>query len=44
VALAQLAALGVLAVPMAGQVRFVTHRDVSASDITEVLRRVKSGV
>jgi threonine aldolase len=43
VALAQLAELGVLAVPVAGQVRFVTHRDVSAGDITEVLRRVKSG-
>jgi threonine aldolase len=43
VAVAQLAELGVLAAGMAGQVRFVTHRDVSASDITEVLRRVKSG-
>jgi threonine aldolase len=44
VAVAQLAELGVLAGGMAGQVRFVTHRDVSASDIAEVLRRVKSGV
>jgi threonine aldolase len=25
---------------MAGRVRFVTHRDVSADDITEVLRRL----
>jgi threonine aldolase len=39
----QLAGLGVLATPMAGQVRFVTHRDVSAADITEVLRRIKAG-
>ncbi|HEX9338314.1 MAG TPA: low specificity L-threonine aldolase, partial [Pseudonocardiaceae bacterium] len=33
---------GVLAAGMAGQVRFVTHRDVAAADITEVLRRLKS--
>src|ERR1700742_4293790 len=39
--LAQLAELGVLAVPMAGRIRFVTHRDVSAADITEVLGRIK---
>ncbi|ASU80544.1 threonine aldolase [Actinopolyspora erythraea] len=32
--------LGVLAVPMAGRVRFVTHRDVGPTDIDEVLRRV----
>jgi threonine aldolase len=44
VAVAQLTELGVLAAGMAGQVRFVTHRDVSSSDIAEVLRRVKSGV
>jgi threonine aldolase len=43
-AVRQLAELGVLVTGMAGQIRFVTHRDVSASDITEVLRRVKSGV
>lgn len=30
----------VLATPMAGRVRFVTHRDVSADDIVEVLRRL----
>jgi len=45
VAVTRLAELGVLITGTAGdQVRFVTHRDVSASDITEVLRRVKSGV
>ncbi len=38
----QLAEQGVLAAGMAGQVRFVTHRDVAAADITEVLRRLKS--
>ena len=38
----QLADLGVLAVPMAGRIRFVTHRDVSAADITEVLGRIKA--
>ncbi|WP_285750368.1 GntG family PLP-dependent aldolase [Lentzea sp. NBRC 105346] len=32
--------LGVLASPMAGKVRFVTHRDVDASDVKEVLRRI----
>lgn len=42
VALGQLTDVGVLAGGMAGQVRFVTHRDVSAADITEVLRRLKS--
>jgi len=42
VALDQLTDMGVLAGGMAGQVRFVTHRDVSAADITEVLRRLKS--
>jgi threonine aldolase len=45
VAVGRLAELGVLITGTAGdQVRFVTHRDVSASEITEVLRRVKSGV
>jgi threonine aldolase len=37
----RLADIGVLAAGMAGRVRFVTHRDVSAADITEVLRRLK---
>jgi len=32
--------VGVLAVPMAGRLRFIPHRDVSAADITEVLDRV----
>ncbi|MFB9906848.1 threonine aldolase family protein [Allokutzneria oryzae] len=40
-ALERLTALGVLAGPMAGQVRFVTHRDVSKSDIDEVLNRMR---
>lgn len=40
--LEQLAGIGVLATPMSGQVRFVTHRDVSAADITEVLNRIKA--
>jgi threonine aldolase len=39
--LAQLTEIGVLATSMSGRVRFVTHRDVSAADITEVLRRLK---
>lgn len=32
---------GVRAVPMSGRVRFVTHRDVNAADIAEVLRRLR---
>lgn len=31
------------ALPLAGKVRFVTHRDVSASDIEDVLHRIKTG-
>ncbi|MCP2166171.1 threonine aldolase family protein [Goodfellowiella coeruleoviolacea] len=38
--LAELDRLGVAAGPMAGQVRFVTHRDVTKADIAEVLRRL----
>lgn len=41
--LGRLRAAGVLAVPMAGKVRFVTHRDVTADDIDEALRRVADG-
>jgi hypothetical protein len=26
---------------MSGKVRFITHRDVNAGDIAEVLRRIK---
>jgi threonine aldolase len=33
--------LGVLAVPMSGGIRFVTHRDVTADDIKEVLARLE---
>lgn len=38
--LQRLRSVGVLAVPMNGQVRFVTHRDVSKSDVEEALRRI----
>ncbi|MEV5543900.1 GntG family PLP-dependent aldolase [Saccharopolyspora shandongensis] len=38
--LRRLQAIGVQAVPMSGQVRFVTHRDVSKTEIEEVLRRI----
>ncbi|MEU4806750.1 GntG family PLP-dependent aldolase [Actinosynnema sp. NPDC023587] len=34
--------LGVFAGPMAGKVRFVTHRDVNAADVAEALRRIQS--
>ncbi|MGW3469273.1 threonine aldolase family protein [Saccharopolyspora sp. NPDC000995] len=40
VTLERLHAAGVRAVPMSGQVRFVTHRDVSTADIKEALRRI----
>jgi threonine aldolase len=43
-ALSWLDTLGVRAVPMAGKVRFVTHRDLSAADVEEALRRIKTGV
>jgi threonine aldolase len=43
-ALEWLDSLGVRAVPMAGKVRFVTHRDLSAADVEEALRRIKTGV
>ncbi len=36
-----LAAAGVLALPMAGKVRFVLHRDLSTADVDEALRRIK---
>lgn len=39
-AVAELAAVGVAAVTVAGRVRFVTHRDVSDADIREVLARL----
>jgi len=35
-----LARENVLAVPMSGKVRFMTHRDVSSTDIAEALRRI----
>ncbi|WP_309109803.1 GntG family PLP-dependent aldolase [Saccharothrix sp.] len=34
--------LGVFAGPMAGKVRFVLHRDVTAADVAEALRRIGS--
>jgi len=42
-ALTWLDSLGIRAVPMAGKVRFVTHRDLSATDVEEALRRLKAG-
>jgi threonine aldolase len=39
--LAGLEAAGVLAVPMEGQIRFVTHRDITGADIDEALRRIR---
>jgi threonine aldolase len=39
-ALESLRQVGVLAVPMSGKVRFITHRDVNAGDIAEALRRI----
>ncbi|MDV7988922.1 GntG family PLP-dependent aldolase [Rhodococcus sp. IEGM 1374] len=38
---AELAELGIAAVTVAGKVRFVTHRDVDAADISEVLERLR---
>jgi threonine aldolase len=38
--ISSLAQVGVRAVPMAGKVRFITHRDVSASDVAEALERI----
>jgi threonine aldolase len=43
VTLESLTAIGVLAWPMGGRVRFVTHRDLSADDIDEALMRIKAG-
>jgi threonine aldolase len=40
--LRRLAEAGVLATSTVGQVRFVTHRDVSATDIAEALHRIKT--
>ncbi|GAA3880868.1 GntG family PLP-dependent aldolase [Saccharothrix violaceirubra] len=42
VTLTALRHLGVLAGPMAGRVRFVTHRDVDADDVAEALHRIGS--
>jgi len=42
-ALTWLDSLGIRTGPMAGRVRFVTHRDLSAADIEETLHRIKSG-
>jgi threonine aldolase len=42
VTLAGLRHLGVFATPMAGCVRFVTHRDVTHEDVREALRRISS--
>lgn len=40
-ALERLRGKGILALPMAGKVRFVLHRDVSDGDVEEVLRRLE---
>ncbi|MDA3629874.1 GntG family PLP-dependent aldolase [Saccharopolyspora oryzae] len=39
--LERLSAVGVHAVSMSGQIRFVTHRDVSTADIKEALHRIE---
>ncbi|ASR38636.1 threonine aldolase [Prauserella marina] len=39
----RLRAAGILTLPMAGKVRFVTHRDVTSADVAETLRRIKAG-
>ncbi|TWP53175.1 low specificity L-threonine aldolase [Lentzea tibetensis] len=41
VALKELERVGVLASPMAGKIRFVTHRDVSSDDVADVVRRIE---
>jgi threonine aldolase len=41
IALESLTHMGILAGPMAGKVRFITHRDVSAADVAEALRRLR---
>jgi threonine aldolase len=40
--LRRLTEIGVLATSTVGQVRLVTHRDVSSADITEALYRIKT--
>lgn len=40
--LRRLAEIGVLATSMVGQVRFVTHRDLTAADVAEALHRIKT--
>jgi threonine aldolase len=40
--LRRMAGLGVLATTMSGRVRFVTHRDVTADDVREVIHRLAS--
>jgi len=39
---AHLENLGVRALPLAGRVRFITHRDVSAADIKQSLERINA--
>lgn len=39
--LERLRGMGILALPMAGKVRFVLHRDVSDDDVDEALRRIR---
>lgn len=42
--LQRLRSVGVLAVPVGARVRFVLHADVSAGDVTEVLRRIRNAL
>ncbi|ANN15824.1 threonine aldolase [Amycolatopsis orientalis] len=44
VMLTKLARLGILASEIAGQVRFVTHRDITHSGIEDVLVRISAGI
>jgi threonine aldolase len=41
VMLRMLTANGILAVPMSGKIRFSLHRDVTAADVAEALRRIR---
>lgn len=40
--LSRLASLEILALPMSGKIRFVTHRDLASNAIEESLRRIKT--
>jgi threonine aldolase len=42
--LSRLASLEILALPMSGKIRFVTHRDLASNAIEESLRRIKTAL